>query len=197
MSLSSSFFAEKSFREDERHAIELEDALDIVPVGVVPLVADCRIPDPDHPSALQLFQNLFEERGIMGRSGMQEETDRPKRGVVDCSGELVPDEVTVAGGIAPPEFSLFQLLLGEGFPEPVEIQGDCGTIDENRRLSPPSSRSATGVQESVDQGDEGILSEPVQEPVEGIHTRDFGDREERAEFLPGLEFSHRIGDFHG
>lgn len=88
--------------------------------------------------------------------------------------------MTVAGSIAPPELLLLELLLRNGSPEPVEIQGDGGTIDEDRGSPPPSPASTAGVQETGDQGDELVLIEPAQEPVEGIGGRDLRDSDETA-----------------
>jgi len=99
---------------------------------------------------------------------MQEDADGVEYRVLDGQGELVPDVVALARRVSPSELLALQLVLRVDLPEPVQVQGDGGTIDEDRTPSPPFPAHTAGVQESGNEGDEPVLIEPAEEPVQCI-----------------------------
>lgn len=128
---------------------------------------------------------------------MQKDADRTESRVLDGHCELVSNVVAMGRGVSPPVLPVFQVFSGEGPPKPVQVQGDGGTIDEDRGRSPPLPAGTAGVQECDDESEELLFIEPTEEPVERIEGGDLWYPGEPPQLLPGVQFSYNVGSIHG
>ena len=68
--------------------------------------------------------------------------------IVDDKRQLIPDIVTMGWGIAPGVLLVFQVLFCVVTSKPVQVQADCGRIDEQSGPSQGIAFLAEGTQDS-------------------------------------------------
>ena len=79
---------------------------------------------------------------------MEEYANRMEGGMLDDQRQFVPDVMAVTGRIPPFELTFLELFFRIGSPEPVEIEGNGGGIDQECCIPSVSPMCTAGIEDT-------------------------------------------------